>query len=255
MNAVTQQGKRAVGRLLMQQQQQQQLSQGQQQHQQQQCQLEQHEPHAETSTTASTHTNNIVSNDPDVAFMLMLAQLQRWKKRHGSCHVPAGVSDKAGLAGWVQHIRQLANTAASSSRSSRNSSSSQGTRGDGVVLCANLPELKQTEAQQQQQQQGQAAEGSAQTQLSCDAPVNAAQPSLQLQHLQDWHLKELNATGFVWQPSQVGDSHASLRPAGTASRPGRHDVPHRASEKSLLRGRPITLCSCCAAITPSCCKT
>lgn len=39
-------------------------------------------------------------------FQYMLAQLQDWKARYGSCYVPRHVHDEQQLANWVWHTRQ-----------------------------------------------------------------------------------------------------------------------------------------------------
>jgi hypothetical protein len=197
----TKQGKRAVGQLLAQQQQ-----------QQQQLAKQRALNGAESSTrlagnnsdSDSDSVSDMLHNNshPNVAFMLMLAQLQRWKKRHGSCHVPAGVFDKPQLAQWVGHMRQLraeaaaaaaaaSDVAAASSDGGGGSSSeadaSRGSSGGGSSSCsADTTELQT--AQQQQQH--------------CSQPLC----------LQPWQVLELEAVGIVWQASQV--RAAGLLPLG-----------------------------------------
>jgi hypothetical protein len=197
----TKPGRQAVGRLLAQQQQQQQLA-------------RQQPAGAETGTDltadpATNHDNDAIVSDMlhdsgynsysrSSSFMLMLAQLQRWKKRHGSCHVPAAVFDKPELAQWVIHLRQrraaaavassgAAADAASEAAASIGSSSSGDSDGDSAVAAA-----EQTVQPDQQQQQ------QCQTRNRRHEPLH-----LQPWWLKQWHRQELDAVGFVWQPSQV----------------------------------------------------
>jgi Helicase associated domain len=62
---------------------------------------------AAAAAAADMTSANAASSDPDAAFVLRLAELQQWRKRHGSCIVPAGVFDKPQLAEWAGQVRAM----------------------------------------------------------------------------------------------------------------------------------------------------
>ncbi|KAF6263228.1 hypothetical protein COO60DRAFT_1698854 [Scenedesmus sp. NREL 46B-D3] len=210
----TKQGKRAVAQLLAQQQQRQQ-------------QLDKHKASsAETSTALAAditprngsdsdsvsdnrsdmpHRSDNNTNSPNVAFMLMLAQLQRWKKRHGSCHVPAGVFDKPQLAQWVGHIRQLRAAAAAAEAAASEAAANEAAAAAGDAAAHEGAGCSSEEAASSDS----SITNSSSRGSTCGAGAGARpaqHPHLQQQQqpwrLQPWHIQELDAVGFVWQPSQ-----------------------------------------------------
>jgi hypothetical protein len=207
----TKHGKQAVGRLLAQQQQQQQQKLAKQERvgaktgtTQAEDTTTDHENDASVSDTL--HDNERISYSKSASFMLMLAQLQGWKKRHGSCHVPAAVFDKPELAQWVAHLRQRRAAAAAAALAAAASSSGEGAGSAGQAAASigssdtdngsgstefAAEEAAQTNQQQSEQQQRQ--------------KINLRSEPLHLRPgwLKQWHIQELDAVGFIWQPSQV----------------------------------------------------
>jgi hypothetical protein len=68
-----------------------------------------------TTTTRSSSSSTLqpldlldpeIQPDPDLQFMLLLAQLQQWQQRYGTTVVPPRVYDKPELARWAQDLRQ-----------------------------------------------------------------------------------------------------------------------------------------------------
>jgi hypothetical protein len=194
----TKQGKRAVGQLLAQQQQQQQQL-GTQELQQVVNGAESNAPvvGSDRDSVSDTLYNSNSSNAThNVAFMVMLAQLQRWKKRHGSCYVPAGVFDKPQLAQWVAQMRQLRAAAAAAAAAASSSAGGSDEVGDGG---SSIGVARSTSSSRGDDVGCNRTSGSRPVQWS----QSQQQQQQQQQHLQAWQVQELDAVGFVWQPSQV----------------------------------------------------
>lgn len=178
VNAVTPTGKKAVAWLVKchkQQLQQQDVQEQQANKQHTQQPLEQHLPgstleHSNESTAAGGMSQQIAA---DAEFMLMLSRLQHWKNKYGSCHVPTSVFDNQELAQWAQNIR------------------------------------KQRRRQQQQipPPMEHLSDGHGETgNVKCKEELLEQSPVAPGEALLPWQLEELNATGFIWQPTQVNQA-------------------------------------------------
>ncbi|KAF8056872.1 hypothetical protein HT031_006216 [Scenedesmus sp. PABB004] len=134
--------------------------------------------------------------DAACEFVVMLAELQRWKKRHGTALVPPSAFDRPRLAAWVAHLRAL-RAAELSERGQQQQQllpplEQQQSR--ELAEQSRGPEQQLLLQQQQQQQQEQQEQPQA-------GPVAELGPELALAALERWHVRELDAVGFVWRPS------------------------------------------------------
>jgi hypothetical protein len=160
--------------------------------------------------------------DADVEFMYQLAELQKWKKRYGSCYVPVDVFDKPQLAGWVLRLRQLraaaadvTKTAVKGSSSALDSSSSSSSSSNAALSAvegrcsgpgAASKELLEPPAGAGPTSAARASRASRQQ----PASTVAAQQGFALKHLKPWHIKELDTLHFDWAPEQVRSSSSLM---------------------------------------------
>jgi hypothetical protein len=178
VDAVTRQGKRVVGCILAAARQPQPQQQQETSHEQQQQQQQQQQPLSELPpgqgpsgvvpgrTTAASSSSEAAA----AAFMFRLAELQSWRKKHGSCCVPLDVFDAPQLSHWVASLRTARQAAAGEAAA--------GVQGDGAGTQEQEPQQQEPQQQEPQQEQQ--------------------------EQLPGWQIRELNAVGFLWRRNQVG---------------------------------------------------